>query len=334
MKKTLELLVGILLIFCFGCNVDPGDGPVGPGPGEDPVYQYYVSPLGDDANSGSREKPWLTIAHGITNLRSGDTLNIRSGTYREELYFNHTGTESRIITIKGESFLNTFIEGASADRDVLFIENSRYVDISQLTIRNAPRTGIRLSYSHDVAIHNCLIADSGKWGVFTDFSDNTALTYCEIYGSREEHGVYISNSSDNAVIGNNIVHHNYASGIQVNADPSMGGDGISSDCLIENNIVFENGIGGGAAINLASVRDCILRNNIIYNNYAGGIAAWDDDQGTQWGCTDLDIFHNSLYFRPGEGRWAISLKNGCTGAEVFNNAVCSGAAGCFQFTDD
>jgi parallel beta-helix repeat protein len=157
---------------------------------------------------------------------------------------------------------------------------------------------------------------------------------CNVYGSEDEHGIYISNSSDNAIIKNNTVHNNYAAGIQINADPSMGGDGISSDCTIDSNILYENGKGGGAAINLASVRNSTIQNNMIYNNYAGGIAAWDDAQGNQWGCKKLNILHNTIYFKKNNGRWAISMKNGSTGGYIVNNILIGGENGGFEYNSD
>jgi hypothetical protein len=88
------------------------------------------------------------------------------------------------------------------------------------------------------------------------------------------------------------------------------GDGITTKAVIEKNIVYENGKLGGAAINLASVRNSTIRNNLIYNNEAGGIAGWGDGNGPEWGCKNNRILNNTIYFRSGQGRWAISLKEG------------------------
>ncbi|MCP4158160.1 MAG: right-handed parallel beta-helix repeat-containing protein [bacterium] len=336
MKKQIikiTVLTGIVLLLLCGCRIETFDnsGSGGDGGGGGEQDQYYVSVTGSDSNDGSQATPWRTIQHGLDTIKAGEVLNIVSGVYTEELYLNTSGSSDKKVYIKGESFANTIINGADAERDLFFIENSDFIELSQLTFMNAPRAGLRLSQSHYVGIHNCVFAENGKWGVFTNFSDNTTIANCDAYGSIEEHGIYISNSSDNATVQNCLVHHNYASGIQVNADPSMGGDGISSDCLIENNLLYENGTGGGAAINLASVRTSTIQNNMIYHNYAGGIAAWDDGQGNQWGSKDLVIIHNTIYFRSSEGRWAISLKNGSTGAEIYNNIMSGGLRGGFEF---
>jgi hypothetical protein len=66
-----------------------------------------------------------------------------------------------------------------------------------------------------------------------------------------------SYSSDNPYIRWNRAHHNRACGTQINADPFLAGDGIISGAVVSRNIVYENGVGGGAAINLTSVRSSL-----------------------------------------------------------------------------
>lgn len=68
--------------------------PMGDGPAR------FVSPQGDDANDGSREKPWRTINHALRQLNPGDTLNLRGGTYFENVYCAVAGTKDKPITIR------------------------------------------------------------------------------------------------------------------------------------------------------------------------------------------------------------------------------------------
>ena len=56
-------------------------------------------------------------------------------------------------------------------------------------------------------MRNCTLADNGTWGLVTDFSDYTTVENCEIYhGAVDEHGIYISNSSDYPTIRRNRLH--------------------------------------------------------------------------------------------------------------------------------
>ncbi len=290
---------------------------------------YYVSTGGDDSANGSASNPWRTLQHAADSLTPGDKVIINAGTYNTGFEMNTSGTANSPVTFEANG--TVIIDGSASDRDIVFIEDADYIILDGLKIQNAERAAIRLSYSHHVTIRNCELANNGKWGVFTDFSDYTTIEDCRAYGSQDEHGIYISNSSDNAVIRRNRCYNNAACGIQINADPSMGGDGISSDCEIDSNICYNNGSLGGAAINLASVRNTKITNNVLYNNLAGGIAAWDDGQGLQWGSKNLEIYNNTIYFASGRGRWCISLKNGSTGANIYNNILSGGSKGSIEF---
>ena len=332
MKIRLITLI-IVLFFLVSCKNTPTDSNDESENNNQIVKTYYVSPSGNDSNDGSENLPWRTIQHAIDNVKAGEKILVKNGTYKEKIYIDKRGEEDNFILIEGEDRDKTIIEGSSVERDTIFFENAEYVKFSNLKIINSQRAGIRLSYSNHIELSDLKISNCGKWGIFTDFSDYTIVENCEVSGSKEEHGIYISNSSDNAKIKGNRVFNNYACGIQINADPSMGEDGISSNCTIENNIVYNNGEGGGAAINLASVRDSRIRNNLIYNNKAGGIALWDDGQGDDWGCKNNEIIHNTIYFSDYDGRWAISLKNGSTGNSIYNNILLGGGSGGFEYDE-
>jgi len=325
--KSKTIIIFVLLILLFVCRVKENKSE------DKKTITYYVSPSGSNSNDGSLDSPWATINFGINSLKAGEKLIVLSGEYFETIVANNIGGSEGKIYIEGESVENTIVNGSSSERDLIFFERCKNIEISNLTIKNAKRAGIRLSYSDNITIKDAIFLSNGKWGVFTDFSDYTEISNCDIFDSKSEHGIYISNSSDNAIIKNNNVYNNYACGIQINADPSMGGDGISSNCIIENSILYGNGEGGGAAINLASVRDSVIQNNIIFNNYAGGIAAWDDAQGNEWGSKNLSIIHNTIYFKKDEGRYAISIKNGSTDAAIINNILLGGARGGFEITE-
>lgn len=61
---------------------------------------YFVdAKLGDDANDGSKEKPWNTIRHGVHRLKPGDTLYLRGGVYYEKVSITRFGTADAPITI-------------------------------------------------------------------------------------------------------------------------------------------------------------------------------------------------------------------------------------------
>ncbi len=140
----------------------------------------------------------------------------------------------------------------------------------------------------------------------TSFSDYTTVENCESYGAVNEHGIYISNSSDYPIIRGNRLHHNNGCGLHMNGDISMGGDGVISYALVEDNIIYENGAGGGSGINMDGVTHSIIRNNLLYNNHASGISLYQIDGGS--GSHDNRVLNNTIVMAS-DGRWGINIPN-------------------------
>lgn len=66
-----------------------------------PAPAHVVDPVrGDDANEGSRVRPWKTLAHAVTRLKPGGTLYLRGGTYYEHVVVTAKGATQQPITIR------------------------------------------------------------------------------------------------------------------------------------------------------------------------------------------------------------------------------------------
>jgi len=132
----------------------------------------------------------------------------------------------------------------------------------------------------------------------------------------------VNNSSDRFTIRGNTVYQNANCGTHLNGDAEMGGDGVMTDGLVENNILYENGqSGGGSAINMDGVSSSVVQNNLLYNNHATGIALFYEN-GAQ--CSQNNrILHNTILV-PADGRWAILVTYPeCVNNQVFNNILYS-----------
>lgn len=64
----------------------------------DSQREWFVSPTGSDSNDGSRAAPYLTFTRAVQALLPGDTLWLRSGTYRETLTPLRSGAPGNPIT--------------------------------------------------------------------------------------------------------------------------------------------------------------------------------------------------------------------------------------------
>ena len=295
---------------------------------------YYVATTGSDANPGTQAAPWRTLQRAGDVAGAGDDVVILPGTYAGFRPRN-SGTALAPLRFLAQPGVVVNAPGAAnSNGDNIWVRNVGHVVIDGFESTAAPRAGVAVQGEPDanvtgVVVRRCHCHHNSRWGIFTGFARDLMLEDNETSYSAIEHGIYVSNSGDRPTVRRNHAHHNNASGIQLNADPlQMGddpndpqGDGIIESALIEANLVHDNGVAGGAAINLASVRDSLIRNNVLYANRATGIAGWDDGEGSnRFGTRDNRILGNTIV-QPSNGRFAISLLNGSTGNALFGNIL-------------
>ena len=294
------------------------------------AHTYYVSPGGSDTNDGSSAHPWLTIQHGADQLSPGDTLMINPGTYQEGgIIVTNGGTAANPVTFQANG-AGVIIAGSgkvgTTHQDAFLITYANYVVVAGITFQNSNRAGVRIDHSDHVTVRNCIFANNYTWGLFTDFSDYTTVQDSTSYGAVDQHGIYISNSSDYPTIRHNILYHNADCGLHMNGDISMGGDGVISYGLVEDNIIYDNGAKGGSGINMDGVTDTIVRNNLLYDNHASGISMYQIDGGS--GSKRNKIYNNTIIM-PSDGRWDINIPEpddslpayGNTDNQIYNNIL-------------
>ena len=161
--------------------------------------------------------------------------------------------------------------------DGINLEGASYFVVEGFRVDGRTRAGIRAVLCNDVTIRGNRTDSNGKWGIFTGFCDDPLIEYNETSNSSIEHGIYVSNSGDRPVIRGNRIWGNNANGIHMNGDLSAGGDGVISNALIEDNIIFDNGEAGGSGINMDGVQSSMVRNNLLYDNHASGISLYRID---------------------------------------------------------
>ncbi|MGB3078242.1 MAG: right-handed parallel beta-helix repeat-containing protein [Saprospiraceae bacterium] len=277
----------------------------------------YVSNAGNNNNSGnSLAQAWLTLQYAANHIVAGDSVWIANGTY-VGFDMRTTGTAANpivFIAIGNSAIINL----PTGTTDGINVEDADYIEINGVRAINLPRNGIRLVFANHCIVRNTYCDHNQKRGIFTGFTDDLLLEYNECLNSIDEHGIYVSNSSDRSIIRYNICHHNHGGGIQINADISQGGDGISTDPEIYGNVLYENGVGGGAAINLDGAQSAFIYNNLIYQNHATGIALFQQDAAAP--SINATIVHNTIVSAT-DGRWCIIAVNGSLGAQIYNNII-------------
>ncbi len=279
---------------------------------------FYVAPGGSDAASGATDAPWQTLQHAADLVAPGDVVIARSGNYAG-FDLDRDGTAAARITFRGEG--QPVIDRPNARTpDGINLEGADYITIEGFNVVGLPRAGIRAVLNEHVEILNNVADQNGRWGIFTGFSDDLLIEGNVCSNSRDEHGIYDSNSGDRPVIRGNTVYGNHANGIHMNGDESQGGDGVISGALVENNLIYGNGAGGGSAINADGVQSSRIQNNLIYDNHASGISLYRIDGG---GPSTGNVVANNTIVQAEDGRWGLNIRDGSAGNTVVNNIFMS-----------
>ncbi|MFH0907483.1 MAG: right-handed parallel beta-helix repeat-containing protein [bacterium] len=312
---------------------------------------YYVDPSGSDTHDGSLAHPFLTLqraadvitgtalAGGLTTtvgsvgsvlVAEPQTVVVRAGSYAgfvmnwDTPVSGSTGAPIAFLAEPGAMIGNR--NGKTPD-GIDFEPGSAYVTISGFTILNAgtiTRAGIRVCGSDHVSILNNVCGSNGYWGIFTSHADNLLVENNEAFRSVGQHGIYVSNAGIDPVVRGNRVHDNRGCGIHMNGDASNNDPGFTNwntglitGALVENNVVYNNGVGGGSGINMDGVQHSTVRNNVLYNNHASGIAMFQMD-GAQGPKSNV-IYHNTIDMAS-DSRWAVRLDQ-LAGAVTLRNNI-------------
>jgi parallel beta-helix repeat protein len=240
--------------------------------------RYVDAAAGLDTYTGTSLSPWKTLQHAADNALAGDTVVVKPGTYAGfEMGWDNpeNGTAAAPIVFLAQP--GALINSRNAKTaDGIDLEGASYIVLDGFTVKNTTgtitRAGIRAVVDTGVAMRNNTIDSCGTWGIITGFSQNIVIQNNTCSRAVVQHGIYFSNSADNPVIRGNTVFSNNANGIHMNGDVSQGGDGIISNALVEDNIIYDNGRAGGSGINCDGVKNSRIQNNLLYNNHASGIS--------------------------------------------------------------
>ena len=304
---------------------------------------YWVSPSGNDSNSGSASSPFATPQHAMMSLQPGDTLDIKSGSYTGFIvgwdstpansgdpYGTINGTACNPITIQadpnaapGSVVINSRDNKTPCGIDIE--PGCSYVTLKGLTVANGDGSisqyGIKFSTGSNFIVENCTVHSCGKTGIFSSFVTNS-LVQNNVSYSNGEHGYYMSNSPQNVTVINNIGYDNATAGMEVNADASQGGPGTAQNITIANNIFYNNNTTHtSGALNLDGVQNSHIYNNILYNNNATGLVLYDGDASA--GCINNVVADNTIVMPTdtADNKYALDNNTNSYGNLFYNNII-------------
>lgn len=234
----------------------------------------WVSPGGNDAAEGSKERPYRTVAKALSQVKPGEAIFLLSGTYSERLRLEERGgTASALLTIKAAPGATAVLKGGTGSTTPMVYVRGAYWRIEGLTVDVAGDRAFAVIWRGQGAHHGILrgsILKNGTEGAGVDISgsasdvlvENNQIHHFQKAGG-DSHGVCVETTSRNVVVRGNDIHHNSGDGVQ---------------CL---------GPEGGATLPGTPFDNLLVEDNELHENQENGA-----DIKT---CTHVTLSHNSIW---------------------------------------
>jgi hypothetical protein len=253
---------------------------------------YYVSPTGNDSNSGTQAAPWRTVQHAADTARAGSTVNVRGGIYEELVSINASGNASNgFITFRSHPGETAILDAAhftpSGRQAILTIHNQSYVRIEGFEIRNF-RTA-----QHRLSPLGISVMGSGS---HIELLKNNVHHIEQTFDGRDAPGhgdngfgiaVYGTDGKTpitDLIIDGNEVHH-----LKTGSSESLVVNGNVTNFRITHNVVHDNNNIGIDVIGFErtapdpavdQARDGVVSNNLVYNITSRGNPAYRNEENS------------------------------------------------------
>ena len=268
---------------------------------------YYVDnsgvpPCSNTPGGGTQTNPWCTISYGISRIAGGDTLYVKAGSYKEDLYINGpAGTATSATTIRAAPGEIVTVVGGGMDSGRVKIVNTRYLNFEGFVVTNFNQ------------------------GIFVESANNIVLQNNTVHHVGQE-AIHVMGNSSFILIQGNVVHDTRQ--WQYNGEAIYIGTGSQGDLDNTNNVVVKNNMLYNAtdeAVDLKpGTHDCIVEGNVIQNVTQdpawspewGAIEVSQSSGGNQsWGASPNHVIRNNVIH---SAKTAIRLG---TGSIAYNNVI-------------
>lgn len=281
---------------------------------------YYVSPTGNNSNTGTQAMPWQTIQYSLNQLSTNDTLNLLTGTFTEKISIPASNIYVRNYLSNTPVIDAT---GIATQDAIIAISNKSNITISGIELKNNIQNdaqGILIDGSgSDITIKNCIIHD-------IHFSSNISDP---VSASTNAQGIIVYGTNATTAITNLKIQNNqlydcrlgYSEGIAVNGNVDgfeVTGNTVYNLTNIGIDVIGHEGTCPNPANDQA--RNGLVKNNVTHlclSVYAssGGIyidggkvitvennTSYRNGYGIEVGCenvgktTDAIIIRNNIFY--------------------------------------
>lgn len=254
----------------------------------------YVSGNGDDANPGTKSKPWKTLQHAADVANPGTTVNIRGGVYCQQFAVKVSGSaEKGFITFRSQPGETAVIDGSCLTPSeggprggdaLLALQNVSYVRIQGLEIRNYRTTdrhrtpaGIRVSGagSHiEILKNNVHHIEQNFPGQDRPGSGGNGFGIA-VYGTDAKTPI-----SDLLIDGNEVHHLKTGSSESLVLNGNVAGFRVTRNVVHDNNNIGIDLIGYERSApdpDVDRARDGVISENLVYNITSKGNPAYGNE---------------------------------------------------------
>jgi len=274
-------------------------------------------------------REYTTIQAAADAASAGDTILVFDGSY-VGFQITKSGTSSQPIVVRANGS-GAVIDRSGPTGDGVRFQDVSYVRLEGFQIRDvsdrcvAARGATPDAPMHGNVVRGVTCTRSGTEGFYLSEWADGLVEDCNISTTGQvtsslAHGIYLANAgSKNSTIRRTSVSGvtgSGAEGMHFNADVSVGGDGIISGLLIEENIISS----GSNGFSMDGVRNSVIRNNLIYGTTRHAMRAYMIDAAA--GPANLVIVNNT--FIGSSAGWAIKITEESGGHDIFNNILLGG----------
>ncbi len=236
---------------------------------------YYVSPSGDNGQSGDTSHPWRTIQFAVDQLTPGDTVYVTDGVYNELVVLHMSGTEERPIVLRAAPGAHPIIDGSGLDGNepaLIKITDQAGIVIEGFELRNVQSenfaSGIWVrGHSHHITVRQNIIHDIGDPN-----PDGGA------------HGLAFYGTDGNAAMHHIIVEDNELYNLHLKWSEACAFNGNVRDFIVRGNILHDVDNIGFVFIGFeGECADCSggenqdrARNGRVYNNTVYNVDSKDN----------------------------------------------------------
>ena len=283
-------------------------------------HTWYVDSIGNDANSGSKHKPFKSVKRvNALNLKPGDTVYLKGGeTFDGTLLLNPAtnGLKNNPIVISGYGFDNAMIN--SKDSSAVRLYLNKFIELRQLSLTGSGRKngntkdGLAILNCQHIVVENIDISGFQKSGLLIYSSQNiiaqnvsahdngsAGITVEAPYQTRESHNIKILNcrAENNPGDPTNLTNHS-GNGIVVGDCRAV----LIDHCTATNNGWDMPRIGNGPVGIWAYEADSvIIQHCLSYKNKTSKGGADGGGFDLDGGVTNSIVQYNVSYDNWGSG---------------------------------